>query len=237
MSRHAAPIHPQLDAYLDGTLAPADQAMFENELTSSPVLQEQVALQRQIDASLTRLFGDASWGSTAAAAPREGRGGRWRIHPALLGLAAAVLIVSAALWLFAASVLGERPNRLAPLYHSTVAQGFIPQIVCTTPDEFAGWLASNYGQALYPADDPGIEYVGWSYAHVVSVYSGVLLARVDGHPVVVVMDRSEREDIRQGRGDDRGLTIHRRRLGELVLYEVTPLDRPRILPVLSPARP
>lgn len=223
-----------LDAYLDGQLDAERSSAFEAEIASSPELRAAVDLQRRIDASLARLFVEPPAESLD---PKAKPPSRRLIHPALLGLAAAVLIVTAGLWAFATLALQESRDRLGPAYQEIVAAGFEPQIVCTTTEEFAGWLRENYGQALYPADDPGIQYVGWSYANVVSGYSGVLLANVDGERVIVIVDRRDRDDARQLRPQDRSLSIHRRAIGDLVLYEVTPLGRARILPVLSESRP
>jgi hypothetical protein len=60
----------------------------------------------------------------------------------------------------------------------------------------------------------------------------VLLARVDGKEVIVVVDRKAREKspLPPARS---GLRSFREEYGNLVLYEVTPLDHPTILPLLS----
>jgi hypothetical protein len=217
---------PLIDAYLDDSMEPADCARFEASLASSPQLREQIELQGRIDDSLTRLFGPVPAAGATNVPARS-------VRPWIIALAAAVLLASAAVWIVAGLVMGPQPvNRLGPIYHYTLASGFEPEIVCTTPAEFADWVRTNYGQALYPGDDPGVEYVGWSYGPVVSGYSGILLARVDGEPVIVVMDRREREYTRQAHPEDPGLSMHRRRIGELVLYEVTPHGRARILPLL-----
>jgi hypothetical protein len=220
-----------LEAYLDGALDRAEQQRFEADLGVVPALRKEVELQRRIDSALGRLFTEPARPKVAAA-PR-----RMRIHPALLAVAAVLLLASAVTWLFVAGIFHERPDRLGPLYRHTVAAGFEPDIVCTTPEEFAAWVRGNYGQALHPADDPGIEFVGWTYANIVSSYTGILLARVDGEPVIVAMDRRERELQRQGQPQDAALTLHRRRIGELVLYEVTPLGKARVLPLLSRSEP
>lgn len=217
-----------IESYLDGQLSEAERASFEAKVAESAELRAQLELQRRVDAALGRLFGESSEAAPVLPMPR-----RWRVHPALVALAAVVCMATVGVWWFATRSFVDQPDRLGPLYRQTIAAGFTPEVVCTTPDEFAGWVRSNFGQPLHPSADPGIEYVGWSYAHIVSGYSGVLLARVDGQPVIVAMDRIDREYARQVGPRDASLTMHRRRIGNLVLYEVTPLGRARILPALS----
>ena len=62
-----------------------------------------------------------------------------------------------------------------------------------------------------------------------------MLARVDGVPVMVFVDRTSADTdpkLDQGRV---GLHLFRKELGSLVLYEVTPLGEPRVMDYLIPA--
>ena len=54
------------------------------------------------------------------------------------------------------------------------------------------------------------------------------LARVDGQPVVVFVDRAERDPSTLQEPTE-GLHLFRRPLGGLVLYELTPLEYPALL--------
>jgi hypothetical protein len=154
-----------------------------------------------------------------------------------VGIAAAIGLATLAAVYGALLLTADRTDRLGPIYHSEVAAGFVPREVCTDAAQFAGWTKEHYGQALYPAPEAaraGVTLVGWSYGVAVTNYSGVLLARVDGTPVVVVVDKSGSEGLlRLAAPGDASLRSFRRRIGDLVLYEVTPLPEARVLPFIS----
>jgi hypothetical protein len=222
-----------LDEYLDGLSQGTARAQAEARIAADPEAAEEVRLQGEIDRSLKRLFAEGARAGTSPVGQgpvaRIGRPVRW-----FIGTAAALLLGMLGVW--AAMVLSEaREDRLGPLYQGEVASGFVPQEVCTTAEQFADWTKRNYGEAVVPAEDRGgVTLVGWSYGRAVSGYSGVLLARVDGTPVVVVLDRAREEGWRKlPEPEDRSLHAFRRRIGDLVLYEVTPLPGPRVLPLLS----
>jgi hypothetical protein len=123
----------------------------------------------------------------------------------------------------------------AALYQSTVAAGFKPDEVCTTDDQFRSWVQSKYGEPLAPAAHPdGVQYVGWSYAKAISPYTGVLLARVDNQPVLVLVDRAASQQHTPAPQDmPAGLHLHHATIGALSLYEVSPFAEPRITPILA----
>jgi hypothetical protein len=241
VSEPVRPTRPQIDEYLDGLVAGAERAAVERTIAADARAAAEVKLQGEIDGSLKRLFAEpvGERDVVARLAPQSGSEAVARIGPRVrwkfLGLAAAVLLVGlAGLW--AALVLSEdRTDRLSPLYKGEVANGFVPQEVCTDAAQFAGWTKEHYGQALYPADDrAGVTLVGWSYGRAVSNYSGVLLAKVEGTPVVVVVDKVSEEGLRKlPEPTDPTLHRYRKRVGGLVMYEVTPLDRARVLPMIS----
>lgn len=226
---------------------PAREA-FERSVASDPGLANQVRLQAQIDRALGRLFAEspalagkmagtaagrtagrvAPGVSTGAASPR-----RLWFRPAIWSVAA-VVVIAAALAVYFGVFAGGRSAVLAKVYRDQVAAGFKPQRVCTTVGEFSGWTRAYVGQPLYPPEQhPGVEFVGWSYAPAITKNTPILLARVDGKDVVVVMDRKVKEthELPVPKGD--GLSGFRAEIGSAVLYEVTPLDHPAILPLLS----
>ena len=57
----------------------------------------------------------------------------------------------------------------------------------------------------------------------------VLLVRIDGKGALVVVDRAERELGKLSIRDESELSLHRRVLDELGLYELAPLTNPRVL--------
>lgn len=225
-----------LDRYLDGQMTDAERRAFERAVRADPQLRAQLELQWKIEASLSRLFVDSG------ATPMLPAGGasalRWtRFRPLYWSIAAAVLLAAA---LTVYLMLGRGPSGAGPLaevYRVQLAKGFTPEVVCTTSDEFAKWVNTYFGQPIYPAEQhDGVEFIGWNYAPVIGGNSGVLLARVNGREVIVVMDRKTREKkpLPPAGG---GLKSFRQEFGSVVLYEVTPLEAPAILPILSTQKP
>jgi len=219
-----------LERYLDGQLTAADRQRVERALESNPAAREQVRLQREMDQALGRLF------AAAPAHPLPLPVGR-RTPTWAWGLAAAVLLAAAgvwAVWFRAPATRTPVPNALAVLYRAQVDSGFVPKQVCTTREAFSDWVRTYYQQPLYPSEPhEGVEFVGWNYAPAVGKHSGVLLARAQGKEVIVVIDRAVLEKQPLTENCDAALHIFREQVGPLVLYEVSPLDKAAILPLLS----
>ena len=55
------------------------------------------------------------------------------------------------------------------------------------------------------------------------------MARVHGQPVIVFVDRIRAEREQQQLPPNSELHLYRREVGKLVLYELSPLDRPYVL--------
>jgi hypothetical protein len=237
-----------LEAYLDDALVPSARAAFEARLTAEPRLAAALSLQRQINESLSRSFvapGAETLRISSAGATRPGAASRpatprW-MYWAVSGLAAAVAVIG--LNLLAPDLFGRgHATRVYPiaytspaaLYQSTVAAGFKPEEVCTTDDQFKNWVQTKYGEPLVPASHPdGIQYVGWSYAKATSLYTGVLLAKVDNQPVLVLLDTTaSQQHTPQAKDMPRGLHLYPATIGSLTLYEISPLPEPRITPIL-----
>ncbi|MCC6660113.1 MAG: hypothetical protein IT437_04425 [Phycisphaerales bacterium] len=214
----------RLERYLDGLLEPADRAEFERDLAASPELRERVDLQARINAGLHRLMDPAPQGERAPVTARR----LWRTQ---IWLAAAAALAAAVLGVWWVVVRGPSgPDPLEAEYHRIVAAGFTPETVCTDDATFREWVNNKFGQPLQPRPDRGpVQYVGWNASRVLSTYSGLLLARVDGQQVVVLIDQRYAEDGRLPRPADRALHQFRRVVGGLILYEITPLDHPAVL--------
>lgn len=83
--------------------------------------------------------------------------------------------------------------------------------------------------------------LGWAYGNN---YSGsplgpstlILLAKVDQEDVMVLMER-EKFDRRLKLPKESGLNIFRREMNGVVMYEVTPLDAPRVLDAMTLRQP
>lgn len=250
------PLPPQLldaiDRRIDGLMSPAELAEFENELARSAELrkayEEAASFQARIDSSLRGRFSAAALDLNAAkrpspqqatrdASPRSLRLPKW----VTLAAAAAIALVSVVtVYLVSTSGPGTlaatvRPT-LAALYNSTVDSGFKPEEICTTRDKFADWLGTRFGVSLAPREERAdITLVGWSYSTAISPYTGVLLATSDGQPIIVALDLKVRES---GKGPPavgellahgKTLHVHKAVINGLALYEVSTLDKPRII--------
>jgi hypothetical protein len=242
-----------LEQYLDGVLAPAERAAFEARLEREPALRDELReredLQGAIDASLARLYRYTPPKAGSMGATREGGPARPDSRPVrftrrlwvLTGIAAAVVLASVVLMLYRPSAITYRePDALYAQYD---AAGFRPAWKCESDQEFADATAFYLGSAVVvPLATPGVEVLGWSYADEfgkgtpISQQTLSLLTRVEGRNVLVLMDRADRDrTLRVAR--DSGLRLFRRVVNNLVLYEVTPLDAPRVLPAAIPATP
>lgn len=224
----------RLDAYLDGLLDGAERADFERAMMRNPEIREEVDLHRAIEDSLRRTMArdGGRAGEVRAASPRWAhRGVRW------YAAAAAITVVGATVLWFAASRLIE--TEVEGVYRRTLAAGFTPQFACTTDEQFRTWVWSNFQQSVQPAaDHAGVEFVGWTYSQSLGPYTALLLARVGGEEVVVFMQRVERMAGNEPTGPIlSGLNMHRRDVGKLRFYEVSPLGRAAVLDVLREIPP
>lgn len=230
-----------LEQYLDGQLEGEAAVRAAARMREDAYARMQAVLQARIDESLRRLFepgaGRTPSGEVAKAGVRRSapRALRWPLRT-VGALAASVALAAGGAWL----ALSFRPpdaDRLTLLYQVQMRAGFVPRDACTDAEAFTQWVRRQLGQRVYIRPAPGVELVGWTYGHAITPYSRVLLARVDQTPVVVVADLARREHRPLPDPQDPALRVTRRRLGMLVLYEISTLPQPRILPLLSDEPP
>ncbi len=267
MSLNPAQLDEQLDLFLDGQLQGDQLATFERALAGDASLRERVERQRAINDSLRRTFRPAAAGigpelaerlkALGANVPVMGNppapikvdfGSRWRIVK--FAAAALVLItLSVAAWqMNMPSGGGGLPRTdLAQLYQKAVDTGFKPAFVCTTDHEFAKTIADRFGQPMLVAAAPNIELIGWAYgpnykALTLSRDTLVLLAKVDQKPTLVFIDRKDKA-MRPKFSRSGDLSMHKKELGDLIMYEVIPgpnsgiVDRaftPKEIPPMPP---
>ena len=256
MSMERDRLSEQIELYLDGSLSAADRAAFEKRLESDPALAAELALQREIDAALRGRFTPPMVIEATSAAARTRGSMSWpKRLGAGLAAAAAIGIAGYVAWPTAKQLLGlGRPAGPTPIhfvqvgpqdaYRAQVDGGLTPEWVCKDDAEFAATLEKAMGESLVVAAAPGLEVIGWSYnpiekdtsRGVFSSYTMYLLARANGEPVVVMIDRA---------GYDRpvevdsasGLHVYRKQIGDAVFYEVSPLDAPAVLDQFTPYTP
>jgi hypothetical protein len=213
-----------LDEFLDRE---GGLAELQRRAQGDAKLSRQLDVQSRLDDSLHRLF-EAPEVAVELPAGRSAASRRW-----VWGLAAALLLAMLGGWWVWLKPGGPR-DVLGSLYRETVASGFKPGSVCTTDEEFANWCQSYLNQPIYPKGVPtGVEFLGWNVAPTFGPRTSVLLARVDSAPVLVVMSRVDRQKVTPKLDPNCSLHLFERRIGDVVLYEVTPKDQQVILPALS----
>lgn len=222
-----SPAHADgIDLYLDGQLSPEQAAAFERRMMATPALRAEVEAARSIDTKLRELFVVPQHITTAqqtTSVPLWRR--RWFASAAAIVLLAIGYAVSP--W---SRVMP--PSALAQAYFAQHDKGFVPEVVCTTPEAFATWTMNKFKEELTPATLPAtIKLVGWSKTNLISDYTGVLLAKVDGKEVIVLMD-STMYSKQPSHTYMHGLHAYETTMGNVRLIEVTPFETTKIIPYI-----
>lgn len=234
--------HDMIDRYLDGTLAGDDLARFEAALHADPSLRHEIELQSRIDDSLDRLFTPPPSAVVTPPAPAATKPPTpwWKREIPKLPLAAAAAI-AAIVYLgfqyFSPTPENPRMNP-ATVYSNLEVTGWPIEFVCKDEQEFADVMQQKMGVPLYvPAATPGLVVAGWSYTNS---YSGTplgpttmyLISRVEQQPVLVLIEKSQ-YDRKIKLPKDSPLHLHRRQVKDVVMYEVSPLEAPRVINVMT----
>lgn len=232
-----------LDAYLDGAVMEPERARMAREISVSGELQAEIELQNHIDESLRRSFGRAAIPKSLLEKVRENAPAGRMVRPLRRRMRLAVIAAAAALvwcvlsWQFFVS--SSKPPRYNPnrpldaIYQSQIAAGFKPRWVCDDDREFVATFHDRQGQGLLLAAMPsGSKMVGLTYCGGISRYTTTMLARVNDSPVMVFVDRLSADTHPQLPPGETNLHLFRRVLGSIVLYELTPLEQPRVMDFL-----
>jgi hypothetical protein len=107
--------------------------------------------------------------------------------------------------------------------------------VCEDDQEFADTFRERQGVPLRLAVLPvGTEMAGLDYLPALTNTTTAMLARVDGQPVIVFVDRADRvANPPVEPAVESGLRLFRTQLGELELYEITPMKKPGVMKYLE----
>lgn len=238
-----------LDDYLDGLLDEEAAGRFEERINADPDLQAEVGRQTAVNDALQRMCTPSPGvekrvvegirkaaaatpvpTATTRAVPFYRR--RWAIA-ALLALG----VVGA--WRLVGLIEQRRVDRdeyrpkawtsVVTYYRDAVESDMKPEWVCETDKEFAETFRYRFRQPLLLASGSDtVAALGLGYANCLTRRTVTLLARVQGKPVVVFVDKLKK-DTHPKLPPNSGLHIHRKELGMLVLYEVSPLPEPHVL--------
>lgn len=257
-----SPFDDRLERYIDGLMTAEEAARFEAETATDDHVQSQLAAHRRMCGSL-KAYATLP-GATASSQPAgppllvTSRRRRTLLQWVKFAAVAAsvALPIAAAVWLIAprpraaefrplTSEQYQQKNKELILreYRSQIASGFKPKEVCTTDEAFVAWTTKALGHGLRPSHaaptpartEPVL--AGWSRGDIFSSYTGLLLASVDGLPVMVAMDKSPPE--RMVPLDDAAGTprMFRRNVNGVWLIEVTPLAEARVITGIEAATP
>lgn len=247
-----------LNALLDGEASEAEVARFEELAREDEGLRAELEHGRAADAWLRERFAPPEAlaraagmvgvnGRVAGRIAVDGgeakslRGRRWL--PWGAGIAAALAIGvgvqygllgggGGAWWKSGAPELRERFVRgdAAGFLKGVEEAGYKPQWVCGDAKELAEYTGRMLGQRWTIDEAPGLTLVGWTYTDRVlsSNYSHVLLAEYEGEHVVVVADRADLDrEVFAPEGS--GVRVHRRVMGDVVVYEVSKMEEAVVL--------
>lgn len=254
-----------LDAFLDGTLPAAERAAFLERLRQDENLRLQITRQEAIDAALRRAFvPDAQFTERCLSQVRAQAGeqpvagaaeteSKLKLAPpatppakrSALALAAVLGLCVVAGWQIKEFVAPaakpfvyeiQKWRSMDRIYADELAGGFKPAWVCTDDAGFAKATQREIGQGVILAQVPGLSALGWSYANTLSTNTLYLLATADDAKILVFMQpvNHGREPIVEPESQ---LHLHQRTVGKSILYEVSPLPEPRVLPHFREAAP
>ena len=231
-----------LDAYADGLLTGEQRETVEQALPARPQLERQLHHQQAIDDALRRRLTpppahelQAVLEQAGTAAPGPARA-PWRLMARRLAVAAALAAGAFGAWQIW-SFMQPRPpgyqpmpwRTLAAIYQDEITSGFEPDWVCKDDQEFSDTFDDLYRQPLLLEPLPeGVAALGLAYGNSISQRTIYLLAEAANQPIVVFIDRAER-DAGQSIESDTGLHLFERRVGDLILYELSPFTEPRLL--------
>jgi hypothetical protein len=216
---------------LAGELSPADRAAVESRAAADAGFRSALEAQREVEAALRAAY-EAPVMSSPARRPAARRQ-PW------FPLAAAVAVLGAGVAAYVMWPVSEDgPKTPEQVYATILKGGFKPPIVCPNdPVEFARLVKGKLGVALTPSlpAGSGVTLAGWGYGNSwgspMSEGTMILLATRGDAKVVVFIDRKRND--RTLRDPGGGKHLFRKEAGDLVLYEISPLDEPIILPALE----
>ena len=228
--------NPRVDQYADRLMDAAARAQFEREAAADAGLADEVAMQKWIDGEIRGLYAyEPVPARVAAPIPMP------RVHSKAwkaLAIAATLLIAVAGIWY---TVTQRHTGTKQPQFgfippdqvYAKLVADWTPEEVCTENDKFQAAVAKRLGSPLGLEATPEVQALGWTYTgrfrgKIIGDKTMILLTNVGPARVMVLMDQA-RSDRTLAADPASKLSVFRRQIGELVVYEVTPLEQPKVI--------
>jgi len=216
-------------AYLDDELDASQQAEFDRLCQSDASFNARLQSLTAINEGLCRL----SRVEQSAAEPKSASPKRWIAYAALLA-------ITAALFIYMNPRTPVQTFDAGALY-TRISQDFEPQHICDTPEKFRDYTQIAYGRPIEADFDTPLQLIGWRYMGG-AVYNPdkpprkpitrILMTKAaDGTPVLAffIPKGLPKPEL----APSSGLNLFSRSIRSVTVYEVTPLDSPRVLSILK----
>jgi len=160
------------------------------------------------------------------------------------GWGVALVLVVGVGWLGASWLSGDNASRefaprpLTEIFAEQQAAGWPIQSPQASDNGFLREIYFRQGVAIAVQKLPaGVRLLGTTPLAGISRHSTALIGEAQSQPLLVLVDKRARDGHVPKPTPDAGLFQHRRELGDLVLYEVSPFDEPLLLPFLLQVEP
>jgi hypothetical protein len=121
----------------------------------------------------------------------------------------------------------------AQYFRNVENQGYRPNWVCESDQQTIDLFQKQLGQAMVlKSPPPDVRALGWNYASILSPATIVLLAEAGPEHVMLFIDRKEQDNPSLMHQGCSGLNVHRKEVGDLVVYEFSRIAQPRVMDLL-----
>lgn len=235
----------RIEMYLRNEMDGEERAAFEREMLRDPALRAEVELERTISDRLRAMYAPPAPPTplsmpVAPAATAVARIAGSTRGPATqpwvriaLGIAAMLAIAAGVHF---SGVLGPAPGgtKADAILARLERTGFEPAWACEDDAEFVQYTREKFGQAFTVAPASGVQVIGWDYCSgVLGDEAGVMMVKLgESERAIVIVDRKAHDRPVEVEPSG-GLRVHRLKVGNAVLYEISKRDAAAVIPLVS----
>jgi hypothetical protein len=240
-----------LDAYLDGIMPPEQRAAFEQRLARDPALAADLAAQKRIDGALASIFAVPPF----VGLPTNGHPAPHPAAPGANGAAQATLqavkttfpynLILAGLGVVAVTLISwlaylqfhDPRKSIVEIYNDPVSARALPAS-CGGESENVESICTDVlsGRVKIKKLPAGMQIIGLGIEPVLSKYTYVIRAKIDGREVLVFIqdsfsaDKAAAEKAIKSGGP---LHVFQREANGTLLLELSPFEKARMLDLLE----